>query len=431
MDTAFNADHVFAALADATRRDIVLRALSGSEGVAELAGHYPMSFAAVQKHVAVLERAGLVTKERTGRRKVVRTNIEGLRLARSLLDQYEALWRGRIDRMTDLITSSEGGTRMTVTAVRKDPEALTMTLTAEFDASPERVWDLWADPRQLERWWGPPTWPATFTAHDLAPGGHVEYHMTGPTGDEAHGFWDIVEVDPPRRLVFLDGFANDDGTPNDDFPRNEGRVTIEPIDAGRTRMSIESRFPSTEAMEQVLAMGMEEGLTQAVGQIDAILAEDPVPRPSGDAHVKEFEPLVGEWHGEGAIPTEPPMQLSVEANVERLGAFIVFSSAGEPAELPDSLSIIGGAPDGDAQPMHYFDERGVERLYLTALEGSTWKIWRAPGEAWNGPHGPGFNQRFIGEISPDGNTIEGRWERGVGDAGDAWEIDFPLRYVRK
>ena len=99
-------DQIFAALADATRRDIVLRALTGQEGVAELAGHYPMSFAAVQKHIAVLERAGLVTKQRSGRRKVVRTNIAGLRLARGLLDQYEALWRGRIDRMTDLIASS-------------------------------------------------------------------------------------------------------------------------------------------------------------------------------------------------------------------------------------------------------------------------------------------------------------------------------------
>ncbi len=107
MDTTFNADHVFAALADATRRDIVLRALAGREGVAELAGHYPMSFAAVQKHVAVLERAGLVTKERTGRRKVVRTNIEGLQLARGLLDQYEALWRGRVERMTNLIAGTE------------------------------------------------------------------------------------------------------------------------------------------------------------------------------------------------------------------------------------------------------------------------------------------------------------------------------------
>jgi len=165
---------------------------------------------------------------------------------------------------------------MTVTAVRKDPVALTMTLTAEFDASPERVWQLWADPRQLERWWGPPTYPATFTAHDLAPGSHVEYYMTGPSGDQPHGYWDIVEAAPPRRLVFIDGFAGQDGTPDDSFPRNRGIVTIESIDVGRTRMSIESHFPSVAAMEQVLAMGMEEGLTLAVGQIDAILAEDAV-----------------------------------------------------------------------------------------------------------------------------------------------------------
>ena len=106
MQTRFDADLVFAALADATRRDIVLRALSGHEGVAELATHYPMSFAAVQKHVAVLERAGLVTKRRVGRRKLVLTDIEALRQARGLLDRYEAMWRGRIDRMTDLIAAS-------------------------------------------------------------------------------------------------------------------------------------------------------------------------------------------------------------------------------------------------------------------------------------------------------------------------------------
>jgi DNA-binding transcriptional ArsR family regulator len=108
MDPNLNTDHVFAALADATRRDIVRRALDGREGVAELAGHYPMSFAAVQKHVAVLERAGLVTKERTGRRKVVRTKVEALQVARGLLDQYEALWRSRVERMTNLIASTEG-----------------------------------------------------------------------------------------------------------------------------------------------------------------------------------------------------------------------------------------------------------------------------------------------------------------------------------
>jgi DNA-binding transcriptional ArsR family regulator len=101
-------DRVFAALADHTRRDIVRRAIGAEEGVLELAGHYPMSFAAVQKHVAILERAGLITKQRIGRRKVVRTNIEALLVARRLLDRYEKLWRARIDRMDELIAETTG-----------------------------------------------------------------------------------------------------------------------------------------------------------------------------------------------------------------------------------------------------------------------------------------------------------------------------------
>jgi DNA-binding transcriptional ArsR family regulator len=107
MQIAPDYDRMFGALADATRRDIVRRAIDSEEGVAELADHYPMSFAAVQKHVAILERARLVTKERIGRRKVVRTNPEGLRVARRLLDRYEELWQGRIDRMTDLVTDTK------------------------------------------------------------------------------------------------------------------------------------------------------------------------------------------------------------------------------------------------------------------------------------------------------------------------------------
>jgi uncharacterized protein YndB with AHSA1/START domain len=165
---------------------------------------------------------------------------------------------------------------MTVTAVRKDPETLTMTLEAEFRAPPQRVWQLWADPRQLERWWGPPGYPATVTRHDLRPGGRVEYHMTGPAGDQSRGYWEVLETEAPHRLAFRDGFANADGTPNSDLPSNGVRVTIAEVGGGRTRMSIESVFPDAAAMEQVLAMGMEEGLTEAVGQIDALLAEDAV-----------------------------------------------------------------------------------------------------------------------------------------------------------
>jgi uncharacterized protein YndB with AHSA1/START domain len=167
---------------------------------------------------------------------------------------------------------------MPVTAVRKDPERLTLTIEAEFDASVDRIWELWADPRKLERWWGPPTYPASFTKHDLAPGSRVEFHMTGPAGDQPYGYWDVLEVEPPHRILFRDGCANADGTPNTDLSVNTVRVDIEEVAQGRTRMSIEIAFPSTEAMEQVLARGTEEGLNLAVSQIDAILAEEAIRR---------------------------------------------------------------------------------------------------------------------------------------------------------
>lgn len=166
---------------------------------------------------------------------------------------------------------------MTVTAVEKNVEALTMTVAAEFDATPERVWQLWADPRQLERWWGPPSYPATVDAHDFRPGGRVAYHMTGPEGDVPQGYWEIVELDPPRLLVFRDGLADENGSADPDFPITSARVTIERVASGLTRMSIENHFPSREALDQMMAMGMEEGMTQAVGQIDGMLAEDATP----------------------------------------------------------------------------------------------------------------------------------------------------------
>jgi uncharacterized protein YndB with AHSA1/START domain len=97
--------------------------------------------------------------------------------------------------------------------------------------------------------------------------------MTGPSGDQPRGYWEVDEVEPPHRLTFRDGFANEDGTPNPDLPGTTATVTIEETGNGQTRMTIESLFPSREAMEQILAMGMEEGMKQAVGQIDAILAE--------------------------------------------------------------------------------------------------------------------------------------------------------------
>jgi uncharacterized protein YndB with AHSA1/START domain len=160
---------------------------------------------------------------------------------------------------------------VTVTNVVKDAEAKTMTISARFDAPIDRVWQVWSDPRQLERWWGPPTYPATVTEHDLAPGGTVNYYMTGPDGDRHGGWWRIRAVDPPRELEFEDGFSDADGNPNTDAPTATIRVALSEPAGGGTQMDITTAWDSAEAMEQMLAMGMDEGMTAAVGQIDELL----------------------------------------------------------------------------------------------------------------------------------------------------------------
>jgi uncharacterized protein YndB with AHSA1/START domain len=160
---------------------------------------------------------------------------------------------------------------MSETTIHKDPAASTMTVSTRLHAPVDRVWQVWSDPRQLERWWGPPTYPATVVDHDLTAGGRVTYYMTGPEGDTHHGWWRVVEVDAPRRLEFVDGFADEAGNVNPDLPESTTIVTLADDPAGGTRMDIATVFPSPEAMAQLIAMGMEEGLTAALGQIDGLL----------------------------------------------------------------------------------------------------------------------------------------------------------------
>lgn len=160
---------------------------------------------------------------------------------------------------------------VTVTDVHKDPEKLTMTITIELDTTVERAWELWADPRQLERWWGPPGYPATFVDHDLTPGAEAVYYMTSPEGEKYYGWWEVISVDAPRRLEVIDGFGDDTGKRNKDMPEGTMVVTLDERD-GKTVMNITSRFSSIESMEQLLEMGQEEGMVQALGQIEAILA---------------------------------------------------------------------------------------------------------------------------------------------------------------
>lgn len=161
---------------------------------------------------------------------------------------------------------------MPITSVVSDPTALTLTATGEYPVSVERLWKAWADPRQLERFWGPPSWPATFTRHDMTEGGRTEYFMTGPNGEMAYGYWQYVRVEAPRAFEVLDGFANPDGTPNQALPESRMHFRFEATPEGSRFVGV-TTFASVEAMEQLIRMGMKEGLTEALAQMDDVLAD--------------------------------------------------------------------------------------------------------------------------------------------------------------
>lgn len=161
---------------------------------------------------------------------------------------------------------------MPVTSVEKDPESLTMVIVADFSVPVRRLWDAYADPRQLETFWGPPTWPATFDRHDLTPGGRSEYYMTGPDGSRAGGFWEFLSVQEGKSFEVIDGFNREDGTPNTDMPSMRMVFAFEETEAG-SRLRTTTYFNSLAELEQLVEMGMEEGTTLAMGQIDDVLAD--------------------------------------------------------------------------------------------------------------------------------------------------------------
>ncbi|MCC2028617.1 SRPBCC family protein [Microbacterium tenebrionis] len=161
---------------------------------------------------------------------------------------------------------------MPVTDVTTDTENLTMTVTADFAAPVERVWSAYSDPRQLERFWGPPGWPAVFTAWDHTVGGRANYSMTGPRGEKSSGYWEFLSIDEPKGFEVLDGFADEEGNPNQDFPAMRMEFHFEPTADG-TRMVTVSHFTSLEALEQIISMGAIEGATMAMAQIDAVLQD--------------------------------------------------------------------------------------------------------------------------------------------------------------
>jgi uncharacterized protein YndB with AHSA1/START domain len=161
---------------------------------------------------------------------------------------------------------------MPVTSVHQDTDTLTLTVVADFDATVERLWDAYADPRQLESFWGPPTYPATFTRHDMCVGGRSEYAMAGPEGDRSRGYWEFLDVKAPHFFEVRDGFCHDDGTPNPDLPAMRMTFVFEATGTG-SRLTTTTFFASVAELEQLVGMGMEEGMREAMGQIDDVLAD--------------------------------------------------------------------------------------------------------------------------------------------------------------
>lgn len=160
---------------------------------------------------------------------------------------------------------------MPVTDITHDLEGPTLTITAQFAAPVERIWEIYADPRQLEKVWGPKEYPATVVDHSLTPGGRVTYYMTGPEGDRHYGYWAVQEVDPPRSFTYEDGFADEDFRPNTELPISTCVSTFTAQDGG-TRAVYVTTFADRESLQTVLDMGVEEGSRSAIDQIDDLVA---------------------------------------------------------------------------------------------------------------------------------------------------------------
>lgn len=161
---------------------------------------------------------------------------------------------------------------MPITSVTRDTDALTLTVVADFPADVQRLWEAYVDPRQLERFWGPPSFPATFNRHDAAAGGRSTYTMKGPDGETHGGYWEWRSVVPLQSFEVRDGFTTPDGEPDSALPSMRMRFAFEETEHG-SRVTTTSYFDSLADLEKLLDMGMEDGMREAMGQMDAVLAD--------------------------------------------------------------------------------------------------------------------------------------------------------------
>ncbi len=270
---------------------------------------------------------------------------------------------------------------MPISSVERDVEELTMTVVADFPVPVSRLWDAYVDPRQLEKFWGPPMWPATFTQHDVFPGGRSAYAMTGPEGERSQGYWEFIRVEPLKSFEVLDGFANDDGTPNLEMPNMRMVFQFDATSSG-SRLITTTYFNSLAELEQLIGMGMEEGMRQAMGQIDEVLAD-----------LRSFaadQPTRAQQIGELTLRTSRIIRGSVGQ---------VWAAHHDPVQVAAWMT----GPDGWSMPTCETGSRVGECYRYVWREDSSGVTFWSTGEILQSspPHREVFTERMEGEVIPE------------------------------
>lgn len=270
---------------------------------------------------------------------------------------------------------------MPITSVLKDPQALTMTVVADFAASLERLWNAYADPRQIEKFWGPPTYPATFTRHDMFVGGRSAYTMVGPDGDVSRGYWEFLDVKEPHSFEVRDGFALPDGTPNVEMPWMRMTFSFEAAEQG-SRLTTTTYFNALEELEQLIEMGMEEGMSQAMGQIDAVLAD--------------LRSFAADLPATAQILDDTTVRVSrvIRGSVDQ-----VWAAHHDPALV--SQWLLG--PDGWSMPVCETATEVGQRYRYVWREDATGASFSSTGELLEvaAPHRAVTTEQMVGDFIPD------------------------------
>ncbi len=271
---------------------------------------------------------------------------------------------------------------MPVTSVLKDPQALTMTVVADFAASLERLWDAYADPRQIERFWGPPTYPATFTRHDMYAGGRSSYTMVGPDGDVSRGYWEFLDVKAPHSFEVRDGFALPDGAPNTEMPSMRMTFSFEATEQG-SRLTTTTYFNALEELEQLIEMGMEEGMSQAMGQIDTLLAD--------------LRSFAADLPAHAQILDDTTVRISrvIRGSVDQ-----VWAAHHDPALV--SQWLLG--PDGWSMPVCETATEVGQRYRYVWRDDASGTTFSSSGELLEvaAPHRAVTTEQMAGDVIPDG-----------------------------